>query len=187
MLQAFAGGPLPEMEDKERSESLANDFWTTMIAARSPLGEYSDGDGSKIATALAFERLTDDRDAPRINSLRASSIWLQRVSNVARGRCFVITEKGHFGLVHRYVNVGDEVCILMGCSVPVILRKFRGEERFFLGDAYIQGWMEGEMIKEWGGEEEIEKTVTMKKFRKWLDDRESMPKGDEEWKPFILV
>jgi hypothetical protein len=63
-------------------------------------------------------------------------------------------------LVHRDVEVGDEVYILFGCSIPVILREWSWEQHLFLGDCYIEGRMNGEIIESVGGEEEIARKVT---------------------------
>ena len=36
----------------------------------------------------------------------------------------MLTEKGRLGLVHETAKEENLVCILCGCSVPVVLRKF---------------------------------------------------------------
>ncbi|KAK3614312.1 hypothetical protein LTR56_027334 [Elasticomyces elasticus] len=55
------------------------------------------------------------------------------------------------GLVPRTARAGDVICILYGCSVPVVLRKprsFSNDDTWLLvGDAYINGAMNGEEIK----------------------------------------
>lgn len=96
---------------------------------------------------------------------RGVSLWLQCLSNVFRNCRVIITEKGYYGvvyrdLVHRDVEVGDEVYILFGCSIPVILREWSWEQHLFLGDCYIEGRMNGEIIESVGGEEEIARKVT---------------------------
>jgi len=55
---------------------------------------------------------------------------------------------------------GDIVCVLFGCSYPVVLR--RKEKRcVFIGEIYVLGAMKGEMMDELGssGEEEQEFVV----------------------------
>ncbi|KAJ9145309.1 HET-domain-containing protein [Pleurostoma richardsiae] len=47
------------------------------------------------------------------------------------------------GLGSRYVSVGDIVCILFGCSVPVILKERDGKFKL-MGEAYVYGKMDGE-------------------------------------------
>jgi hypothetical protein len=54
------------------------------------------------------------------------------------------------GLIPQGARVGDEVCILYGCSVPVVLRKLIiSKDKFcwqLIGDAYVYGIMDGEAI-----------------------------------------
>ncbi|KAK0648447.1 heterokaryon incompatibility protein-domain-containing protein [Cercophora newfieldiana] len=41
---------------------------------------------------------------------------------------------------------GDRVCVLFGCSVPVVLRE-EGQYFALLGDVYVPGWMMGEAVQ----------------------------------------
>lgn len=53
------------------------------------------------------------------------------------------------GLIPQKARLGDQVCILYGCSVPVILgkREFKdGCHWRLIGEAYVDGFMEGEGI-----------------------------------------
>jgi hypothetical protein len=63
----------------------------------------------------------------------------------AARRRLIITEKGYMGLGPRDVARGDVVAILIGCNVPVILRP-TGDNWFFVGEAYVCGIMDGELI-----------------------------------------
>ncbi|KAJ4369964.1 hypothetical protein N0V83_005728 [Neocucurbitaria cava] len=55
------------------------------------------------------------------------------------------------GLVPQLAKVGDQVCILYGCSVPVILRKLSGDTKDphwrLIGDAYVHGVIDGEAMR----------------------------------------
>jgi hypothetical protein len=64
---------------------------------------------------------------------------------------FMTTKKGYVGWAHPRSQKGDIICILEGCTVPVILRA-RAEGDFVLvGDGYVHGIMEGqELEKNWG-------------------------------------
>jgi len=79
-----------------------------------------------------------------------------------------------FGLGPPTLQDGDFVCILAGCTVPIILRQMRiegpgrcdsnSDERndcymMFIGEAYVHGKREGEAVKvfegkAWGTESE---------------------------------
>lgn len=58
-------------------------------------------------------------------------------------RQFLITANGYLGLGHAQAKAGDEICLLSGCSVPVLLRPLEGGY-LMVGEAYIHGIMNGE-------------------------------------------
>jgi hypothetical protein len=63
-------------------------------------------------------------------------------------RRFFITEKGYLGLGPNKIETGDQVCILFGGKTPFILRKV--EEHYkLIGEAYIHGIMNGEIVQQW--------------------------------------
>jgi len=73
---------------------------------------------------------------------------LQRMQAVMF-RTFAKTEGGYMGLVSGDVQAGDEIWLLKGCKVPVVLRACGGgEERRVVGDAYVHGVMYGEAFEE---------------------------------------
>lgn len=62
-------------------------------------------------------------------------------------------EQGLFGITPASAEVGDIICILFGCSVPVILREHasKTETYFqFIGESYIHGKMDGEACESIG-------------------------------------
>ena len=61
-------------------------------------------------------------------------------------RRFTITRGGYMGLAHYQTEVGDSICLLQGCSVPMLLRKCEGGYRV-IGEAYVHGMMNGESWK----------------------------------------
>jgi hypothetical protein len=64
-------------------------------------------------------------------------------------RTFVKTEMGYMGLVSGDVQAGDEIWLLEGCRVPVVLRACgNGEDWKVVGDAYVHGVMYGEAFEE---------------------------------------
>jgi Heterokaryon incompatibility protein (HET) len=63
------------------------------------------------------------------------------------GRSFFMTIDGYTGLAPRFAEKGDLICILLGCSVPMIIRKW-GVNYVVVGDAYIYGMMKGEMMED---------------------------------------
>lgn len=58
------------------------------------------------------------------------------------------TERTFVGLIPRNAKVDDMVCILYGCSVPVVLRKQEDKNCWqLIGEAYVHGVMDGEVIR----------------------------------------
>jgi len=61
------------------------------------------------------------------------------------------TEGPLVGLIPQNAKVGDQVCILYGCSVPIVLRKLPSSNNEYcwqlIGDAYVYGVMDGEVIR----------------------------------------
>jgi hypothetical protein len=60
------------------------------------------------------------------------------------------TDRLLVGLIPQHAKIGDQICILYGCSVPVVLRKLpRFIDEFgwqLIGDAYVHGIMDGEAV-----------------------------------------
>jgi len=75
------------------------------------------------------------------------------------GRRMVTTEGRYLGLAPDAVQKGDVIAIVYGCNFPVVLRKC-GEFYLVIGESYIDGIMDGELIeaKERGEYSEVELT-----------------------------
>ena len=62
-------------------------------------------------------------------------------------RRLLVTENGLIGSAPQTAEEGDVLCVLYGCSVPVILRKFQDENFYeFVGECYLHGFMDAEAI-----------------------------------------
>ena len=63
----------------------------------------------------------------------------------------LMTERGYIGqtLYTDRVRKGDIVCVLLGCQVPIILRRrgMVGNQYEVIGDLYLEGIMYGEAMK----------------------------------------
>lgn len=61
-------------------------------------------------------------------------------------RRLTVTEKGYLGMAASRTQKGDLVVVLFGCNIPVILRE-GGEGNFeFVGECYVDGFMDGEAM-----------------------------------------
>ena len=74
--------------------------------------------------------------------------FLRRVQEVIWSRSLIKSKSGHLGLAHEDVRENDCICILYGCSVPVVLRPAEESPSKtyykFIGECYVHDLMEGE-------------------------------------------
>ena len=105
--------------------------------------------------ALDFPRFREAKDAMRDILLITPTEEFESALNSfdnsfihsgVRGRTLVTTDDGYLGLAPQEVKVGDAVCIIPGCRVPMILRPTR--ERYYLvvGESFVQGLMDAEAL-----------------------------------------
>jgi hypothetical protein len=136
------------------SSAISESFWRTMVA-----GKDSEGRNPpywyRAAFAEVFASYHDDRridlDLSRdlhefqnplqktISRRVLEVIWNRRLTRTARRK--------RLALVPRDTERGDIVCILFGCSVPIVLRKVVGgveDSYIFIGESYVHGMMAGE-------------------------------------------
>ena len=64
------------------------------------------------------------------------------------GMRLMLTDRGHIGWAHPRWRTGDALYLLKGCSVPVILTPRAEGGLLVVGDAHIQGLMNGEAVKD---------------------------------------
>ncbi|KAK3906164.1 HET-domain-containing protein [Staphylotrichum tortipilum] len=87
----------------------------------------------------------------------------QAMESRTKLRRLIVTTSGHIGLAPAYTRPGDAVISIVGHGKPVIARKARtvGIQEYWnvVGEAYIQGMMDAEMmplsVKLWHGEETL--------------------------------
>lgn len=103
------------------------EFWRTLVANRGRHGHnpptyYSRALKESISKGLTSGALNTTE---LINDGRCSVIseFFRRVQAVIWNRSLMRTESYRLGIVHQDVQPDDLVCILYGCTVPVILRK----------------------------------------------------------------
>ena len=69
-------------------------------------------------------------------------------TTVKMSRRLVVFESGVLGTAPSRARKGDEVCILFGCNIPVVLRpRGTGDGFEFVGECYVDGFMEGEALR----------------------------------------
>jgi hypothetical protein len=146
-------------------EIVPEAFWRTLVADRSADGSVTPSWYSRAFFHCLILSPTGNINTNRLidESEAALTIrFLQRVQSVIWNRKFLVSEKnGWIGLAPMASLVGDEIFILHGCTVPVVLRRQEegdGTEFFQLvGECYIHGMMDGEAAEiATAKEEEIE-------------------------------
>ncbi|ROV98390.1 hypothetical protein VMCG_07200 [Cytospora schulzeri] len=85
---------------------------------------------------------------------RAQRSFFLRMRGVMkeRFRRIMVTDEGHVGVAPKRAQKGDLVCVLFGCSVPVVLRKREqgdADEPVYelIGECYLDGFMNGEALR----------------------------------------
>jgi hypothetical protein len=96
---------------------------------------------ANIALPSAVAVVTPVKEFPSFSAFKQS--W----SNAASARRIVTTEKGYIGMVPELCRRGDLICVLFGCSVPVVLRPKDGHY-LFIGESYVHGLMDGEAVED---------------------------------------
>jgi hypothetical protein len=155
-----------DMIDIDR-EDMKEAFWRILVANRSsdqtaPPDYYRRSWQSCMNTShygdINITELTKDA-----NSM--VSRFLKRVQSVIWNRKFFVTKSKEgkllLGLAPLEAKEDDVICILFGCSVPVIIREHidRGcagpEGRYFefIGESYVHGMMDGEAVNQLTQEE----------------------------------
>jgi hypothetical protein len=72
---------------------------------------------------------------------------LELIPGMLRGRVFATTSLGYIGAFPERAQVGDQVCVALGSSTPLLLRPISGEKHYRLvGSCYVAGLMNGEAL-----------------------------------------
>jgi hypothetical protein len=77
----------------------------------------------------------------------AARSFVRRVNGKLDYRNFFVSSKGYMGLSPLGTKVGDEICVLLGCSQPLVVRRV-GDHHLVVGQCYVYGMMFGEMMDE---------------------------------------
>jgi hypothetical protein len=129
-------------------------LWRTLIANRGPHGKAAPS-WYRRACALALTKASAEGDLSTskllANKRQPATVieFLKRVQAVVWSRKFFrcTLEAETVGFGPKTITEGDVVCILFGCSVPVILRSVQEgprEKYQLIGECYVHGHMEGE-------------------------------------------
>jgi len=144
-LIATLGVTAPLDLTKEQKEEI---LWKTAIADCI----FAGGVGERRAEAAdlqmyqAFHRLIHSKE---LDSDRRVSYGYRVSLKLAQdARRPFIAPKGYIGIGPRHCQAGDLICIFIGAPTPFIVRKAGTKGEYHLvGDAYVHGIMDGELMK----------------------------------------
>ena len=88
-------------------------------------------------------RIIDTTQDTALEASRESESYIAQVRFSIRGRSFFTTDDGYIGLAPIATKPGDQVCILLGCQAPLVLRPCGDGYHKVVGECYIDGFMEG--------------------------------------------
>jgi hypothetical protein len=110
---------------------------------------HHDSELVKLVTTVDPDDLLEmelPKDVESLLQAIRATVWNRRTFMATKS----IDSKGTIvGLMPKHARVNDQLCVLYGCSVPVVLRKhFFGDKHCWelIGEAYVEGYMDGEGI-----------------------------------------
>jgi len=118
----------------DRSRNRGVDYRGFHIGASSQWHEYC----ASLNFGEAIDEEIPDSDAAELDI---------RHHLVGYRRKICVGNRGYCGLVPDSAQVGDIVCVLFGCDVPVVLRELETNKFSFVGESYIHGIMHGEAVE----------------------------------------
>jgi Heterokaryon incompatibility protein (HET) len=142
-------------EAKLGRKYLEEMYWRTLVVDRDPIGNppphwYSIACNEAYKLCLNGELDTvtllqgERNDGEQISSKLKE--FLARVQATTWNRRLVRLKDGSLGLVPNRTILWDQICILFGCDVPVVLRRLNDNTWKIIGEAFIYGVMDGEAI-----------------------------------------
>ncbi|KAI0886291.1 HET-domain-containing protein [Annulohypoxylon maeteangense] len=114
-------------------------FWRTIVMDKDHLGNQA---------SVSFGRIFDDF-IKRPDTIRSRLVqhFSDAVTRAVLGRRFFITKGGRMGLGPPEIQPKDQIAILKGCHVPLVLRQ-AGDYMIVIGEVYVSALMNGELVSE---------------------------------------
>lgn len=132
-----------DITGKEAPQGFLEDmFWRTLIADPSRIGDRTPSIW-QLCHMVWQGKATEESLGLTPKNM---ATWQQMRERAIHNRTFAVLESGLTGLFPLDAKPDDWVCLLRGCSVPVLLRR-KGNIAHFVGDCYVYGLMQGEMLE----------------------------------------
>ena len=164
-------------------------FWRTLVADRGPNGLNAPRFYPRACKAARNQSVKGSHisTSSLVHHGKSTIVakFARRVQEVVWMRRLVTTERDLLGLVPAETKKRDLICILFGCSVPVVLRrhsdsKTKKEYFQFIGECYVHGLMDGEAFDIQKDEKDTkEKMEKEEKEREVKDERGQEPEEEK--------
>jgi hypothetical protein len=84
----------------------------------------------------------------RSDDLRLVAMFLRPMVSRSSGRRYFVSHRGYLGVGPSTTSPGDVIAIILGLDTPLVLRAI-GEDRYqIVGEAYVHGIMDDELMKD---------------------------------------
>lgn len=147
---------------EKNTDSVPDPIWRTLVAERDQHGQVPPSWYQRACLrCLEIADTFNNGDLNVGELLQGNSEMLRKylthVRNVTCNRRFFSAvirktkaeeQSALFGLCPPESKADDFICILYGCSVPVILREHSGGYMRLIGEAYVHGKMDGEAMED---------------------------------------
>jgi hypothetical protein len=162
-------------DERGNLEAMEDSVWRTLCANRDENGDpppsvyriaalhllHTSQSICSIDTEEMLEVDTPEYQKEFLKRVQAAT-WNRRVFRAQESNTENSTQGGLIGLVPRGSQNGDHICVLFGVSVPVVLRRHQRDTTScwqLVGEAYVDGRMDGEELCSLSKEDLASKTI----------------------------
>jgi hypothetical protein len=108
----------------------------------------------KFATAQSSEPVKGEKYKLTADELSQATDFLRLYHRASVGRAFFTTSKGYMGIGNKDARYRNMVVLLEGGRTPYLVRQRIDGTFEFMGECYIRGMMDGELMGSFGGRKE---------------------------------
>lgn len=155
---------IKEGERYASTKGLFEAFWKTLVAGKDHTGvlkapsEYAEIFALLLNTANGCSPTLPDQPQYKrkltlknLESRRPHRLYREMqiaFKAAVRNRKFCTTSKGYMGLFPRGTQAGDRICVFLGAPVPFVIRPHKPNKSYqLIGECYVHGIMEGEILE----------------------------------------
>jgi hypothetical protein len=125
------------LEDKEMSEEMLLGAFGSLTMRLLPEQQID----PQLTEYTRLWRTTNPKTNSTEDSIKALEVGLVKMTALcALGRQLFISREGKIGTATNDVRGGDVICVLFGCSLPIVLRERENDGGYILvGEAFVDG------------------------------------------------